>query len=685
MRFLFVAFVLFFFCVGLGQLFALFFLPEQTSQAIRELKQSWSEKGKRRPMKITELALNNIRSHSDTRITGMERIVSIKGQNNAGKSTIEMAIELAMAGRAETTDDRGSHPETLIQIGKDKGLIELTLENTGRPLDIRCSLTEKSGRSLIVKNLNDKTWDPTNFITWLATNSRLLSCLINGRYFIDKEPAEQKSLLASIILPDVYEFDANMVKLAGEANLTIPWDQAPFTVIEKAYDVAYKARTAVNRDIKNWRAVEVPKNAPSLAETRKLIENSQNERSFLTTKRARLVAEHLSVTKDTQAARARLEETDRQLAVERQDQQTLSQDVLSKDQYKQQESIAKQGELGQSLDAQLAKLNTDLSELNAQIDQIQQVDAGAVCPTCTQVISQEFLAGMLGKLIKEKDGLLGDQRQAITRRKQLGDYEGARKRLEAHKVAERDYKRVVERIQSLERRREAEANRIAPATEAPDTVSIDTSLNNLSVAIAKLQDDLVAASNAETLAGQAARAESEMKSYKQQLAALEQLLTYFGPGQEGVKMQLLAEYIKPFEASMNEVLGAWGYQCLFSIEPYGFLVVEEGGKQGRDLRLLSRSERYRFTVAFQVALAGVSGIRFVVIDEADLLLAGNRNSMMAALYNSEHLDQAIVLASDDRQEAPDIPGSLFLYIGAGGEVKVLKHTPAEELKEEVTG
>jgi hypothetical protein len=70
--------------------------------------------------------------------------------------------------------------------------------------------------------------------------------------------------------------------------------------------------------------------------------------------------------------------------------------------------------------------------------------------------------------------------------------------------------------------------------------------------------------------------------------------------------------------------------------------------------MLSDSERLRFGVAFQVALAAVTGLRFVVIDRADMLDGPTRSLLYDVLSEAE-IDQAIVFATGARvpEEVPE--------------------------------
>jgi hypothetical protein len=82
----------------------------------------------------------------------------------------------------------------------------------------------------------------------------------------------------------------------------------------------------------------------------------------------------------------------------------------------------------------------------------------------------------------------------------------------------------------------------------------------------------------------------------------------------------------------------FGYAWNLTLEPFEIRVSSPGGEPGLVLKQLSESERFRFAIAFQLALAMATGIRFVVIDRADVLDRARRKMLTALLLSSE-IDQ----------------------------------------------
>ena len=109
-----------------------------------------------------------------------------------------------------------------------------------------------------------------------------------------------------------------------------------------------------------------------------------------------------------------------------------------------------------------------------------------------------------------------------------------------------------------------------------------------------------------------------------------------------------------FTEDLNCRLAVFAYTCTIALDP---LEIRVGGSKDNHfslpLRHLSEAEQFRFGMAFQISLAMVTGLRFVVIDRADLLDKEKRKMLTSLLLNSK-LDQAIVLATSE-----DAPPSIM--------------------------
>jgi hypothetical protein len=126
-------------------------------------------------------------------------------------------------------------------------------------------------------------------------------------------------------------------------------------------------------------------------------------------------------------------------------------------------------------------------------------------------------------------------------------------------------------------------------------------------------------------------------------------------------VQALATALGPFQTTVNETLSGFGWTVTFQVDPWQVQV------NGRAVDTYSRSEQHRIGIALQMAIAQMSGLGFAVVDELDMMTAGNRELMGRVLYNSK-LDQVIVLSSREPEtplpDAIRIPGMIAIRLGS---------------------
>jgi hypothetical protein len=142
---------------------------------------------------------------------------------------------------------------------------------------------------------------------------------------------------------------------------------------------------------------------------------------------------------------------------------------------------------------------------------------------------------------------------------------------------------------------------------------------------------------------------------------LDRLTEYFGP--HGAMMGQASGRMGSFAENLNRHLAGFGYTCNIALEPFEIRVSSSKDNPfGLSLKHLSESEQFRFGVAFQIALAMVTGLRFVVIDRPDVLDKERRRMLTSSLGNSG-LDQAIVFATSEEAPPSVVPqGVKFLNL-----------------------
>jgi DNA repair exonuclease SbcCD ATPase subunit len=606
-------------------------------------------------MKIQRIKFENFRSYANLDVELPNRITVFRGANHHGKSTIEQGIQYALAARSESTNAAGAGAdEYLLRKDADIARIYLDLLIDDKVDKLRATISRKSGRTLATKDADGV--DTTNTLNpWLRSHAEVISCLTNSRYFVDLDPAKQKDILSSIVLPQTYDgWDAEIVDTARSLGIDVSgWTTAhPFEVIGTTYDIAFEMRKNNNRDMKNFVAPNGDySDAGDVDEIRSRLTERRNQLSEAQKKRATMLANVVTAETVAQRKKSVQDRIDRATAKHTEETRCLTEyqaKILDKKALKTNQTLAAQSKLATKLDAQIAEKEIELKGVKAAIAKADALEDK--CITCGQSITEEAKIAILQPLVNRENALGDELKEVRQQRASIGDFALAATALAEHAAAEKEVIRTTERLQEAKTELAAantDMESIGSPTEI-DTTEIDAEIADLTHRVEVGTDRLskVVAANERKAAFEAAT--EKFAKLKEKSVLLEKLVAYFGA--TGVQTTLLQEHVGAFTQSMNDVLSAWGYQCTLSFEPnFFFGVVTQSNDTAKSwaLRTLSKSERYRFAIAFQVALAMHTGFRFVVIDETDMLDGQGRGGLMQKIVNSD-LDQAILLGTDER-------------------------------------
>jgi len=616
-------------------------------------------------MKLKSIHLYQFLSHQDTRLE-LAGLACLRGENGAGKSSIEQGLEMLLTGRSESTDDKGTGSRDLIRGGCDKSAVTVEIQDAtllgNRTAEMRCSITEKSGRTIAIKDPADEAWTGGDFITALAAKREILDCLTNGRYFPGMDDKRQKALLAGIILPASAIWEDWVESAVNQCNLRVDWTLKPFDLIASAYDQAFEERKLINRLIKGWQEPEpVPAQVDDIAAIRARLSERQDQRTALAVKREKLLGKFQKAGEAKARAGERLLALQKRLTEELHRKSEVDKSVLSKAKLQEAQETAKRAETAKKLDEEIQVLNAELSATKRMLKSLDELGESGKCPTCTQPISDEVFEKIAVPVKETMDKLLASYNSKLDQRRNLGDYEAAAKVIAEHIQAEKQMELVQKHIDEVEediRGTKAEAEK-EPVETVPDTSEIDAQIADLDARIQKGNAALIDAVQANDKRTQYATAMENKAKLDAKHALLEKLLVYFGP--KGVQAKLLDEHVGGFQTSMNKVLANWGFEANLQFEPYQFGVRFAGHERLYTLKTISKSQKAMFAIAFQVALAKVSGLNFVVVDEADIFLDTNRSMLYRGLVAAQ-LDQVIVMQSDNRREIPKAPNSVFYML-----------------------
>ena len=628
-------------------------------------------------MKLKTLHLHNWLSHQDTMLE-LSDLVSIRGINGGGKSSIEMGVQCLLTGRCEATDDKGSGLRDLIRRSEDKCAITAEITDAtllgGRTAKMRCSITEKSGRTIIIKDPADESWTGSEFLSMLALKREVLDCLINSRYFIGMDDARQKKLLYGIILPATVDWDAWVQPAMNECELRVDWSLKAFDLMGLAYQAAYDERKAINRKLKDWREPDpVAVSEMDAQAIRARLKERQDQRTQLALDRQKLVDKWQRGQDASGRLQTKLAALEAKLKTDQERKETAQFALLGKAALKAAQALAAGAEKAKQIDAEIEQNNADLRAARKALATFSDASDAGKCSMCTRPITDEQIIAIGGQLaapiakMQERDHKLQDDRKA------LGDFAGGQQAVEAHKQAEKDLALIGSHIAEIEGEIESVQAEIKQAAEVtqPNTAEIDIKIADLDTRIEKGNTALTEAIQADTKRQAYTAAMDAKKKLDAKKELLEKLVDYWGP--KGIQGKLLDQHVGGFEGSMNKVLANWGFAAHLSFEPYQFGVSFAGKEQVYALRCISKSQKAMFSIAFQVALAKVSGLNFVVVDEADMFLDANRGQLYRGLVAAK-LDQVIVLQSDLRREIPKVPNAVFymLQLDRSGDVPLTK-------------
>ncbi len=631
-------------------------------------------------MLISKIHLYNWLSHADTAFE-LERVTAIRGENGSGKTSVQAALEYAFAARSVHTDDKGSGAKEVIRRGAPKpAAVTIDLTDEKRPIRMRCSLSEASGRAIQIKDPSDASWTGSEYLSMLAAKREVLDCLINGAYFMKMEPARQMNFLSAMLLPATIDIEGWAKEALHQCGITVDWSLRAFDLIKSAHTKAFDERTIVNRLLKGTpEPVPPQEGGEPVAAIKERLATRQAQRDTAAGQRSELLAIFNAQKSERHTLTASLSSLQGRLTEELQRKRDLGKDTLSKTALKEKQAIAANAERAKALDGEIAGVTAALGTVKGTIKRLDEISENPTCPTCFQVITEDGFARVSAPLIQEQDSLLARERELQQQRRTLGDYEGAARNIQAHEAAERSLTLVQKHVEEVEQDINGVKSKIealgAPA-ESPDTAALDTLLADIDKRLQTGKAALEAATRAEEQRVSHEKRAADWQALNAKLELLEKLIEHFGP--KGLQATLLGEHAGAFEQGMNKFLAAWGFECHLAFDPYSFRVRFLSGKETFDLRVLSDGQSAMFGVAFQVALAKTTGFNFVCVDAAEVFSDENRKSLFKALIADEAI-QAIVIAADTRREIPNRPGTAFYMFSLDG-AGAVPTTKVERLK-----
>jgi DNA repair exonuclease SbcCD ATPase subunit len=578
-------------------------------------------------MRIRMLVLKNFRSHQET-VLELDRFNFIRGSNGCGKSSIQMALEYLLTGRCQLTDGAGRGAEALIRVGEKELEVSATFQNGEticRRRTPRSQIVEINGKRVPVDTAQgalEKRFGPAD----------VLSAALNADGFVAMSEAEQKKLLAQVV-------DTGRIELPDQIRETLravneePPRLASVSDVEAAHRRFYDLRTEATRALRALGQMEtpdIPSDLPSVQEIQKKLSELRQQKESL-------VAQKAEVDACWQNAQVRLKQVQAEI-------EEVSCEIVGAGQEQELLQLESQRGQAQRLRQELANLIVEQKTVENRLAATQGLKGK--CPSCGQSISETVKTRELETLrerLADLEGLIQGAREELN---EYAGIEEAKSRLEAHrKVVSRRAKLLEEQSKLQE----------VPPANGEDVAG---RLVILTERINKGERVLEKAQQAQSAQERWESNVRERSGLEARIGLLDQLTEFFGSN--GAMMEQAGSQMEPFKEKLNRQLAIFGYACNLTLEPFEIRVSSAGGGPELVLKQLSESERFRFGIAFQVALATATGIRFVVIDRADVLDRARRKVLTALLLTSE-IEQTIVLATGEEPPPASIPTGVRFF------------------------
>lgn len=573
------------------------------------------------------LTLRNFRSHQET-VLELDRFNFVRGPNGCGKSSIQMALDYLFTGRCEMTDAAGRGAEALIRSGAKELEVSATLEG-GETICRR-----RTPRSHIVElNGNRVPVDAAAASMEKRFGSAdVFSAVLNAGHFIEMLEAEQKRLLAQVV-------DAGKIAVPGEIVEAMhaineePPTLASVNDVEAAYRRFYDLRTEAGRALKALGQMEkpdIPAELPSVLDVKKKLEGLRQQKE-------RLIAQKAAEATSWDNAQARLKRVQAEI-------EAISAEMLTPSQEQELLQIASQQGRAEKLRQELADLVAEHKAGETSLAAVQGLQAK--CPQCRQAVSEEMKKREIKALRERLADLDGMIRGAKEEMNEYVEIPAAISRLEQHRKAVARRSKLIEEESGLR------------AVGKADAGDLEGRMTILVERITKGERVLEKAQHVQSAKERWEAYVRGRSSLEARISVLGNLIDFFGPN--GAMTKGAGGRMQSFSEDLNRHLAAFDYTCNVALDPFEISVVSKTGNCSLPLKQLSESEQFRSGVAFQTALAMVTGLRFVVIDRADVL-DKERRRMLTNLLVRSGLDQAIVLATSEESPPAIVPEGVKFF------------------------
>lgn len=629
-------------------------------------------------MKIKRVELENFRGHSHTVMDTDSSFIVIRGLNWAGKSSIAQGISMALTPSTISLPTDGKGFVKKIKKGATKAVITVDIQGGTHLVRQEVTLnTNTTGRTPKSICLDDEDWKPLPFDNLLKAKKDALLVACNTDHFLHSKMDEddQKNLMAKLVLPSRYDFPKDKIEAVQKAigEGAINFDEEPFAVIAKAYKKLYDERQAVNRQVKDF---VVPDPLPltdgiDSASLQAKLSTSRDARQRILTEKDAAVKKASDHENERTRVQTKLNGIETAIAEEKAKLPNVEAVILPESKYKELAKVAAGKEVADEYTKDRVVVSVTIETLKTEVDRINSLlekfsDAGAKCPTCDQEVDMRVLEGLLKDVQVELTEAQEKDTTILRGMKILGDVDGAVAAIAKHDAAKTDMRAINQVITEKEKMAQVGKEKLASMGAKVDAAAqFEEPLMAADNEITALTEQLRPVIAAEERTKEITTKSAQLEKLKVKAAAINELVVYFD--KDGIKAKLLQEHIGTFQDKINEVMLAFNYVCVLSIEPYQFLVTSAKGDTNPVSELSGAEERI-FAAAFQCAVSRAAGLGIAVIDEVDRLQPEIRPTLFKALYSlvqQKIMEQIFLIVADSKKDVPVIPDARFFFVEDG--------------------
>jgi hypothetical protein len=149
-------------------------------------------------------------------------------------------------------------------------------------------------------------------------------------------------------------------------------------------------------------------------------------------------------------------------------------------------------------------------------------------------------------------------------------------------------------------------------------------------------------------------AQEARQAAQDDVARQEQLVELLGP--TGVRLQALELAVGDFLGAINAMLEPFGFTLLLQVDPWGVTVFNATRRTTVPYALMSSGERVFVGLAFQAALAGLSGLDFYAVDAAETVVGARRKVLTDVVMHAPIGQVIVAMAKGADDPAPVIDG-----------------------------